>query len=59
MDQLPKDPIMLYSVVNTKLRDRYESLEELCEDLHLSEQDLLDRLSAAGFEYNRSLNKFL
>ena len=29
-EQLPKDPMMLLSVVNTKLRDKYSSLETLC-----------------------------
>ena len=27
---LPKDPVLLLSVVNTKLRDSYPNLEELC-----------------------------
>ena len=30
---LPKDPIMLLSVVNMKLRDTYSSLDALCDDL--------------------------
>ena len=30
---LPKDPVMLLSVINTKLRDRYPSLDALCDDL--------------------------
>lgn len=56
---LPKDPMMLYSVVNTKLRDYYGSLEELCDDMNLSEKELEQTLAAAGFEYNRELNKFM
>ena len=28
---LPKDPMLLLSVVNTKLRDQYTSLDALCE----------------------------
>ncbi len=40
MGQLPQDPIMLYSVINTKLRDFYSSLEVLCEDMGLSEEEL-------------------
>ena len=27
---LPEDPVILLSVVNTRLRDQYASLEELC-----------------------------
>ena len=33
MNELPQDPMMLYSAVNMKLRDRYNSLDELCADL--------------------------
>ena len=39
---LPNDPIMLMSVVNTKLRDIYPSLERLCDDLDISEKELTD-----------------
>lgn len=58
MADYPKDPIMLMSWVNMKLRDFYPSLETLCEDLEIAKGDLLERLEAAGFEYNRELNKF-
>ena len=34
---LPNDPMILLSVVNTKLRDEYDSLEALCDDLELDE----------------------
>ena len=43
MGQLPQDPIMLYSVINTKLRDFYSSLEVLCEDMGLSEEELKEK----------------
>ena len=33
--ELPKDPVMLLSVVNTKLRDYYTSLDALCEDMQI------------------------
>ena len=56
---LPKDPMMLYRVVNTKLRDYYSSLEAMCEDMNLSQQELEETLRAAGFEYNKELNKFI
>lgn len=57
--QLPNDPMMLYSVINTKLRDYYSSLEELCEDMDIPQQDLEQKLQSVGFIYNRELNKFL
>ena len=33
MAALPKDPFILFSVINTKLRDFYPSLDALCADL--------------------------
>lgn len=32
---LPKDPMMLLSVINTHLRDTYPSLDALCDDLNV------------------------
>ena len=55
MGQLPQDPIMLYSVINTKLRDFYSSLE----DMGLSEEELKEKLSSAGFEYDKDRNQFI
>lgn len=59
MEQLPNDPIMLYSVINTKLRDFYSSLEALCEDMNIDENTLKEKLSSAGFEYNKERNQFI
>ena len=59
MEQLPQDPIMLYSVINTKLRDFYSSLEALCEDMNIDENTLKEKLSSAGFEYNKERNQFI
>lgn len=58
MDNLPKDPAMLMSYVNTKLRDDYPSLDALCEDLHIDRRELEAALAAAGFEYSAANNKF-
>jgi len=56
--ELPKDPLMLFSVVNTKLRDQYPSLNALCEDMNVSRTDLEAALARAGFEYSAEQNKF-
>lgn len=58
MDQLPQDPVMLMSVINTRLRDNYTSLQELCYDLHITTQDIESRLHAAGFTYIPEINQF-
>ncbi len=58
MENYPKDPNMLMSWTNMKLRDYYKSLDELCEDLEIDRGNLEGHLNAAGFEYNAELNKF-
>ena len=58
MTDYPKDPIMLMSWANMKLRDFYPSLESMCEDLEIPLDELVEKLSEAGFEYNAQLNKF-
>ncbi|MGN1236423.1 MAG: DUF4250 domain-containing protein [Bacteroidaceae bacterium] len=55
---LPKDPFMLLSVVNTFLRDKYASLDELCKTENIDKTELTKSLSAAGFEYSEENNKF-
>ena len=58
MNNLPKDPIMLMSVINMKLRDFYPSLDALCEDMDLDRSELEETLGKAGFEYSESQNRF-
>ena len=41
---IPQDPYILLSFVNTKLRDEYGSLEELCASLDLDKEELLAKL---------------
>ena len=56
--ELPQDPMMLFSVINMKLRDFYSNLDELCQKEDIDKDDLLQRLSDAGFEYSAEHNKF-
>lgn len=58
MANLPKDPIMLMSVINMKLRDFYPTLDALCEDMELDRAELETALSKAGYEYSEENNKF-
>jgi hypothetical protein len=55
---IPKDNDMLYSMVNMKLRDQYESLEEFCDCEDVDPASLIVRLNAAGYEYDEEHNKF-
>ena len=55
---LPQDPMMLFSVINMKLRDFYPSLDALCEDLNVDKKEIIEKLAAFGFEYSEEHNKF-
>lgn len=56
---LPKDPMMLYSVINLKLRDMYSGLDDLCEDMNVNKEELVAALAVAGFEYDSEHNCFV
>lgn len=56
---LPTDPMILLSLVNTKLRDFYPSLDSLCEDADISKDEIIKKLSAIDYTYNAELNKFV
>lgn len=59
MTTIPKDPVILLSFINTKLRDHYSSLDTLCEDLGLSENEITSKLSAIDYQYDQSRNQFV
>jgi hypothetical protein len=52
------DPNILLSVINTKLRDQYASLDILCYDLELTKECILNRLKDIGYDYNEEKNQF-
>ena len=56
---IPKDPVMLLSFLNLKLRDFYKSLDELCEDMDVDRREITDRLSEIGYRYDKDKNAFV
>jgi CBS-domain-containing membrane protein len=54
----PKDPFMLLSYVNTKLRDEYTSLDDLCEGLDIDRRHLETVLSSIDYSYIKEKNRF-
>lgn len=58
MSTYPKDPFMLLSWTNMKLRDFYPNLDALCEDLEIDRNELEEILKTAGFTYEETQNKF-
>ena len=55
---LPKDPVILLSYVNMKLRDGCGGLEELCAQEGAEPEKLTARLESAGFCYDPKQNQF-
>lgn len=55
---LPKDPYMLLSVVNMKLRDSYPSFEALCDDMDVSGGEISEALEKIGYAYDSENNQF-
>lgn len=58
MNKLPNDPNLLVSVVNTKLRDFYDSLDALCDDMGVDQNQLVLKLLSADYSYDARLNQF-
>ena len=56
---LPKDPVILLSFVNTKLRDAYSSLEELCAVMDADPTDICNALALMDFHYDPAHNQFI
>ena len=56
---LPGDPVILLSVVNTKLRDFYPSLEALCEDMQADQNEITEKLKMIDYEYDKARNQFV
>lgn len=55
---LPKDSVILLSVINTLLRDKYKSFDELCDDYNIKESEITSKLNLIGYSYNDKLNQF-
>lgn len=55
---LPLDSVMLLSVVNTNLRDRYPSLDAFCQAEDVDKDDLIARLAVIDYVYDPQQNQF-
>lgn len=59
---LPSDPIILMSYLNTQLRDKYSSFDELCDDMQLDasvRSEIESKLKAVGYAYSKASNSFV
>ncbi len=56
---LPKDPVMLLSFINLKLRDFYADFETLCDDLDADQSEIEEKLSKIDYYYDKEKNQFV
>ena len=54
-----KDPNMLLSYINTKLRDNYKNIEDLCDDLDLDILEINKILNNNNYYDDEKLNKYI
>ncbi|MBO4267462.1 MAG: DUF4250 domain-containing protein [Lachnospiraceae bacterium] len=59
MEKIPEDAMMLLSFVNLKLRDYYKDIDEMCEDLGVCKDKIIEKLSSIDYEYDEGLNRFV
>ncbi len=59
MSTIPNDPMMLLSYINTKLRDNYDTLDALCDDLELDIHEITAKLNSIDYSYHPELNRFV
>ncbi len=55
---IPNDPVILLSYINTKLRDEFSSLDELCKSLCISKDEIEHKLYIIGYVYSDETNRF-
>ncbi|MCH5149665.1 MAG: DUF4250 domain-containing protein [Spirochaetales bacterium] len=55
---LSKDPNILLSIINMKLRDKYSTLDELCDDLDIEKSEIETILASIGCTYSPRSNQF-
>ena len=56
---VPQDPIILVSFVNTKLRDQFATLEEFCKTYDVDEQELRTTLEDIDYQYDETTNQLV
>ena len=56
---MPNDPVMLLSYINTMLRDNYSSLDELSSSLGVDGDEISSKLETIGYSYDAEQNKFI
>jgi predicted MarR family transcription regulator len=53
------DSNILLSLINMKLRDEFESLEDLCVEYDVDDTVIINKLKIIGYKYNHNTNQFV
>lgn len=56
---LPNDPVMLLSYVNTQLRDFYSDLDSFCAALDIDRGAIEKKLELIDYTYDAGTNQFI
>jgi len=56
---IPKEPAMLLSFVNLKLRDYYVDLDILCKELEVDKDEIVQKLASIDYHYDKERNQFV
>lgn len=56
---IPNDPVMLLSVINTQLRDHYTTLDEFCSSCDIDKDTICEKLAAIDYIYDPATNQFI
>ena len=59
MANIPKDPAMLLSYINTQLRDFYPDMDELCRALNIDKKSIDEKLASIDYEYDPAKNQYV
>ena len=59
MDMIPKDPVMLLSFINLKLRDFYSDFDQLCDELDADRNEIVEKLAGIDYHYDEGKNQFV
>lgn len=59
MNLLKMDINIAYSLVNMKLRDKYSSLETMCDDMDIEKDEIIKHFEKNNYIYNEKTNQFI
>ena len=59
MANIPKDPVMLLSYLNTQLRDFYPDMDELCLALDLDRKTVDEAMASIDYAYDSAKNQYV